>query len=84
MVDMTDTAALQAILDRGGDVIIPKGRYTTGPLFVRNGTTLTFEDGTELVATTDESEYPLVETRIAGIWILNSGIITMQQMPIQD
>ena len=69
MVDMTDTAALQAILDRGGDVVIPKGRYTTGPLFVRNGTTLTFEDGTELVATTDESEYPLVETRIAGIWM---------------
>ncbi len=64
---MHDTAYLQGLLDKGGDVTIPSGHYITAPLFIKSGTTLTFEDGVVLEATTDESLYPLIDTRIAGI-----------------
>ena len=64
---MSDTLYLQSLLDKGGDVTIPSGRYVTAPLFIKSGTTLTFEAGAELIASTDESEYPVITTRIAGI-----------------
>ena len=37
---MADTEYLQSLLDKGGNVVIPEGRYTTGPLFIRSGTDL--------------------------------------------
>ena len=66
---MADTEYLQSLLDKGGNVVIPEGRYTTGPLFIRSGTDLVFEDGVELVASIDEECYPLIMTRLGGVWM---------------
>ena len=66
---MDDTEYLQSLLDKGGNVVIPEGRYTTGPLFIRSCTDLVFEDGVELVASIDEECYPLIRTRLGGIWM---------------
>ncbi len=58
-----DTAALQtAILccPAGGRVLIPRGAYLTGPLFLKSHMTLELKKGAELRLTTDVNRFPIL------------------------
>ena len=58
-----DTRALQAAIlccPDGGRVLIPSGRYLTGPLFLKSHITIEFQKGAELRLTTDISRFPVL------------------------
>ncbi|MCR1840641.1 glycoside hydrolase family 28 protein [Murimonas intestini] len=65
------TEKLQALIDdaaaAGGRAVLKRGTYLTGALFLKSGLEFTMEEGCILKGTTDESQYPLIETRVAGI-----------------
>jgi len=66
-----DTRAIQAAIDAaakaGDSVRFDAGVYLTGALFVKSGVTLRIDLGVRLLGTPDLSQYPLVQTRVAGI-----------------
>lgn len=58
-----DTAALQAAIlscPADGRVLIPEGKYVTGPLFLKSHLTLEFKKGAELLLKTDRSRFPVL------------------------
>lgn len=65
------TKELQQIIDKAHEdkatLIITKGKYLTASIFIRSNMNVVFEEGAELIGTTDEKEYPVIDTRIAGI-----------------
>lgn len=65
------TKAIQAALDAaaacGGQVLVPAGTFVTGALFLKSNTTLILQEGATLQAVRDESAYPLLPTRVAGV-----------------
>lgn len=65
------TKEIQAAIDaaQGADkqVVIPKGKYLVGSLFLKEGTHLYFEKGATLIGSTDLKDYPLIDTRVAGV-----------------
>lgn len=76
------TNELQALLDEAagkGTLILTPGRYLTATLYLRSNTELVLEEGSELVATTDESQYKTAWTRVAGIMMEGyEGLITVR------
>ena len=67
-------AALRACSDEGGGrVVIPSGRwFCKGPVHLLSNVDLHFEDGAELVFSTDEADYlPCVLTRWEGTEVFN-------------
>jgi len=68
-----DTVALQAAIDHaatqpGGIVQLAAGRcYRSGALFLRSGVTLYLEAGATLRGSRALADYPLIDTRVAGI-----------------
>ncbi len=64
------TSAIQAAFDAaapGDTVLIPAGVWLTGAVWLHGDMTLRFEKGAELRGTTDESQYPIIPTRVAGV-----------------
>lgn len=58
-----DTAALQAALlccPSGGRVLIPRGTYRTGPLFLKSHITVEWEAGAEMRLLTDPKRHPIL------------------------
>ena len=67
-----NTRAIQEAIDActlagGGVVNIGPGRFLCGAIFVKSHVHLLIDSGATLVATTDESAYPMTPTRVAGI-----------------
>ena len=67
----SSTAEIQAAIDTcskqgGGTVWFEHGEYVTGALFVKNGVNLRIDSGVVLRARENLSEYPEINTRIAG------------------
>lgn len=66
-----DTRAIQNAIDFGArkniPVIISKGTYLVGSLFLRQGSKLHFEKGATLLGSTDLADFPEIYSRIAGI-----------------
>jgi polygalacturonase len=67
-----DSPAIQAAIDAcaaagGGTVALRPGTYLCGSLFLKSHVHLQIGVGAEIVATFDESAYPVAPTRIAGI-----------------
>src|SRR5215472_1798945 len=66
-----NTAAIQKALDagaaNGATVVLSPGMYLTGALFLRSGTHLRLDAGVELHAIQEQSAYPLMPTRVAGV-----------------
>jgi hypothetical protein len=66
-----DTAALQAALDaaaaQGGTVQLSPGTYRSGALFLRSGVRLHLAAGATLLGSQDLADYPVIDTRVAGI-----------------
>jgi hypothetical protein len=66
------TSAIQKAIDEcsaagGGLVTFRAGTYLTGALFVKSHVHLRIDEGVTLLGTLDESAYPLIPTRVAGI-----------------
>ena len=52
-----------AAVATGGTVLVPPGRWITGPVFLRSGVTLHLEEGAALVLTPDRSRIPILPAR---------------------
>ncbi len=61
------TAALQAMLNKGGDVTIKEGVYITGPLSITSSCHLVLEKGAVLKFIPDFEIYEPVYTRWEGV-----------------
>lgn len=65
------TTALQESIDYAIKnklhLVIKNGIYNITPIFIKGKLRMSFEDGVILRGITDESLYPLIETRVAGI-----------------
>jgi polygalacturonase len=68
-----NTAAVAAAIDRlaalgGGRVVIPAGKWLTGPIHLRSGIELHAQEGAEVVFSTDKEDYlPAVLTLYEGV-----------------
>jgi len=70
------TAALDAAIRAcaaagGGRVLVPEGRYRTGPIRLRSGVELHLARGAVLLFSTNPADYPLVPTRWEGVELMN-------------
>ncbi len=63
------TKSIQDVLDNasGKKVIFNEGKYLVSSLFIKSNTIVYLEKGAKLIATTNEDEYPILDTRVAGI-----------------
>jgi polygalacturonase len=66
------TAAIQKAVDAcavagGGKVIIPSGRYVSGPIFLKSRVHIELESGALLLGSTNLSDYPGIDGRWEGI-----------------
>jgi hypothetical protein len=66
------TAAIQRAVDvcaskGGGTVVVPAGRYLTGPIFLRSRVHLELEPGAVLLGSTNFNDYPVIHGRWEGI-----------------
>ncbi len=66
-----NTKAIQAVIDEcakngGGTLVIPKGIFVSGALFLKRGVHLEFQAGAVLKGSTDINDYPKLNTRIEG------------------
>ena len=66
-------AAIKACSDSGGGrVIVPKGKYLTGPIHLRSNVELYLADGAEIIFSDRFEDYlPVVPVRVGGIEIMN-------------
>ena len=56
----------------GGRVLVPAGRYFTGPIYLKSHVELHLEKGAEILFSTNSKDYlPLVHTRWEGIDLMN-------------
>lgn len=55
----------------GGMVLIPAGKYKTGPIHLENNVNLHLEEGCELLFSTNSKDYPLVQTSFEGTECIN-------------
>jgi polygalacturonase len=67
-----NTKAIQAAIDKcaasgGGVVVVPKGTFLSGAIFLKQGTNLYVEKDGVLKGTTNIDDYPMIDTRWEGI-----------------
>src|SRR5207248_3094364 len=70
--EANDTAAIQKAIDAcadagGGVVRIPAGTFRSGSLFLKSHVTLQLGKDAILQGSTDDADYPIIDTRIAGL-----------------
>ena len=66
------TAAIQSAVDAcakagGGTVIVPAGRYLTGPIFLKSNVRVEIVGGATLLGSTDFAHYPSIQGRWEGL-----------------
>jgi polygalacturonase len=66
-----NTKAIQAAIDKcaasgGGVVVVPKGTFVSGAIFLKQGANLQVEKDGVLKGTTNIDDYPLIDTRWEG------------------
>jgi len=67
-----NTAAIQAAIDAcatdgGGEIVVPKGTFVTGAIFLKPGVNLVIEKDGVLKGSQNTNDYPWIPTRIAGL-----------------
>lgn len=55
----------------GGKVIIPKGQFLTGPIYLKSNVNLHLKKGAEVLFKTDPDEFPIVHTSYEGLEVMN-------------
>lgn len=64
--------AIQTCSKKGGGVVlIPKGKFYTGPIHLENNVNLHLEEGAEIVFSTNPKDYPMVHTSFEGTELIN-------------
>lgn len=75
------TDLIQRLIDEaqpGDTLVIPAGRFLTGALFLKSGLSLYLSQGAVLLGSQQLVDYPLIETRVAGIdMVWPAGIINV-------
>tara|TARA_R110002167_G_scaffold25714_14_gene89019 strand:+ start:3739 stop:5262 length:1524 start_codon:yes stop_codon:yes gene_type:complete len=71
-----NTEAFKDAIDKcvesgGGKVVVPSGRYATGPIHLKSNVNLHLEEGAEILFSTNPRDYPLVRTSFEGIELIN-------------
>jgi len=66
-----NTKAIQAVIDKcatsgGGVVVVPKGTFLSGAIFLKQGVNLLIEKDGVLKGTTNIDDYPVIDTRWEG------------------
>src|SRR5438128_2399725 len=66
------TKAIQKAIDEcskvgGGNITFVEGEYVTGAIFLKDNVNLRIDAGVTLLGSQDDSEYPRIATRVAGI-----------------
>ncbi|HEX7312562.1 MAG TPA: glycosyl hydrolase family 28 protein [Pyrinomonadaceae bacterium] len=66
-----NTGRIQSAIDQlasrdGGTLVIPKGVFLSGAIFLRPGVNLHLDEGAVLKGSTDRKDYPKMKTRIEG------------------
>ena len=67
-----NTKAIQSAIDKcaasgGGVVVVPKGTFVSGAIFLKQGVNLTVEKGGVLKGATNIDDYPTINTRREGV-----------------
>lgn len=67
-----NTVAIQSAIDGcatngGGTVVVPRGTFVSGAIFLKQGVNLVLERGAILKGSQDTNDYPCINTRIAGL-----------------
>lgn len=67
-----NTNSIQQAIDAcaeegGGTVIFKPGKYLTGAIFLKSGVCLKLDEGVELLGSQNLKDYPIIDTRVAGI-----------------
>ncbi|NLP58697.1 glycoside hydrolase family 28 protein [Lutibacter sp. B1] len=58
--------------DGGGSVIVPEGKYLTGPIHLESNVNLHLDEGAEILFSTNPNDYyPLVHTSFEGTELMN-------------
>lgn len=55
----------------GGSVVVPAGKFFTGPIHLDDNVNLHLEEGSEILFSTKSSDYPLVRTTFEGTECMN-------------
>lgn len=55
----------------GGIVLVPSGKYYTGPIELQNNVNLHLEQGAEILFSTNTADYPIVHTSFEGTELMN-------------
>ncbi|HEY6144286.1 MAG TPA: glycoside hydrolase family 28 protein [Flavobacterium sp.] len=64
--------AIQACTKNGGGiVVVPSGKYYTGPISLEDNVNLHLEEGTEILFSTKPTDYPIVHTSFEGTELMN-------------
>jgi polygalacturonase len=65
-----NTKAIQTAIDRmpegGGSVVVPRGVFMTGAIFLKAGVNLRLDEGAVLKGSADIADYPKMRTRVEG------------------
>ena len=67
-----NTKSIQAAIDKcatsgGGVIVIPKGIFLSGAIFLKQGVNLSVEKDGVLKSTTNQDDFPIIDTRWEGI-----------------
>jgi len=55
----------------GGVVLVPPGKYLTGPIHLENNVNFHVEEGAEIIFSTNPADYPIVHTSFEGTEVMN-------------
>lgn len=55
----------------GGKVIVPAGKYFTGPIHLEDDVNLHLEKGAEILFSTNPNDFPIVHTSFEGLELMN-------------
>ncbi len=72
-----NTERIQSAIDQlaskgGGTLVVPRGVFLTGAIFLKPGVNLQLDEGAVLKGSTDRKDYPKRETRVEGhfeVWL---------------
>tara|TARA_R110000868_G_scaffold24410_1_gene96446 strand:- start:614 stop:2041 length:1428 start_codon:yes stop_codon:yes gene_type:complete len=69
--DAINKTILHCSNNGGGRVLVPSGRYATGPIVMESNVNLHLEAGAELLFSTNPSDFPIVHTSYEGTELMN-------------